>query len=149
MRAPRTLACPELKGRSLGGQPCAPRLRSLHARARLHPLHAAGRMHRPHQSHDLHPLSPHARAAFMHFPAIAHKEFCESGLDIITSSGSVEVLASMTGLRRPGTRPGGDLSWCGQSHDAAHGFDFRVRMTRRLYKNLRVSSCSTHTLVCS
>jgi hypothetical protein len=38
----------------------------------------------------------------------------------------------LTGLRRPGDHPGGDLSWCGLSHATAHGFDFRVRLTRRI-----------------
>jgi hypothetical protein len=90
-------------------------------------------MHRPHRPRDLQTLLPRARAAFKNFPAIEHKESARAGWTspLLRFCG---VLAAMTGLRRPDIRPGGDLSWCGPSHDAAHGFDFRVRLTRRLHK---------------
>ena len=67
--------------------------------------------------------------------------------DLITTQGIVEgeFLARKPGLRHPSDRSGGDLSWRGPSIDAAHGFDFRVRLTRRLYKYLQVSTGSaTH-----
>ena len=67
--------------------------------------------------------------------------------DLITTQGTVEGEFSVlkSGLRRLSNRSGGDLSWRGPSIDAAHGFDFRVRLTRRLYKCLQVSTGSaTH-----
>ncbi len=49
---------------------------------------------------------------------------------------------TLAGLRRPGNRPGGDLSWCCPSPDVAHGFDFLVRLT---HKNLCVSLLTQRT----
>jgi len=120
----RTLACPEPAGSPSGGRPGAARLRSLTRtgpRLRL--------LHRPSQPRDLHPLSPRARAALKHFLPPS-------------------TLREQEGCR--GIRPGADLSWCGPSQDAVHGFDFRGRLTRRPNKDLRVSPGSTtHTPACS
>ncbi len=82
-------------------------------------------------------------------PAIEHRPRVRERAGRPHFSGSVEVPAFISGPCIPGTGLGGDLSWCCPSHDAAQGFKFQVRLTRRLYKKSLCQPGSAHTPACS